>query len=298
MHEKQLTVRYFMLSFAIGFLVLSILAMVVVLFVPPQMMADSPDFPADPGGTYLPAEEDAFNLLLITTAEEAAKPDTFFLVRFDPVRGQIPVAAFEPGTRIQAGAQPSSLSELYAYSGVQKVASQMGRALSITIDRYAVLDGQGVVEMVDVLGGVKYTLKEKVALSGTGTQPVLQPGLNQLSGSLFYAVLQSRGFPSGSAGRCAAAAGMVAALFNEHSKLVLGSEADGIFERFVNTADTNISALDYQKFKPPAKFMSQLAGEPAFAVQITLDSSQTLSEETVKQLGEIYTAAQNRRVHV
>ncbi len=41
MNQKRLTVRYFLLSFAAGFLVLAVAAMLVVLFVPPR---DAPGF--------------------------------------------------------------------------------------------------------------------------------------------------------------------------------------------------------------------------------------------------------------
>ena len=301
MHERRLTIRYFVLSFAIGFLVLSVAAMLVVLFIPPKMSAGV--MPAEPETTplsgYLPAQEDAMNILVIVEPEEQDRQELFLLLRFDPQRGQVPVAALPAETLFGQGEQTVTLKSLYDYSGAGRVAGSLEKELSIQIGRYVRVNRQNVIDLVDLLGGVQFQLKETVSINESGRPTSMPAGSHQLSGSLFYELLTTNSYSGGEVGRGMSAARLLCALINQHGGALTGEEGDILFQQFVNMVQTDISAVDFQNFKPAAQFMEQLAGEPAFVVTLlghsdNIQGTYTVADTTKQQLQEIFSPPERR----
>lgn len=293
LHEKRLAARYFLLSFAIGFLVLSVAAMTAVFFVPPKM-SDGVTRGAGAAeiGSYLPTESDAFNVLLMLTGTDRNN-DIFSLIRFDPVRGQVPVVVLPPETLTGSTGHLSTLNSLYEYAGIQNVASQIQDGMGVRVDRYVKLDGAGVVKLVDLLGGVHYRLGEPVKLKSTPAQPMLEPGEYQLSGNLFLELLEYDGYQGGESGRASAAAGLIAGAINEYGETVLSDEMDALFQRFVNIAATDISIVDYQGWISAGRFLARLDSTPAFTVSIQGERSgafqaYTLSAATGRRIRELF----------
>ena len=297
LYEKGLTVRYFILSFAIGFLLLSVSAMLVVLFIPPQMELGEVKQNAAEEISYLPSNQEALNLLVVIEPREKEER-VYALLRFDPARGQVPVAVLPAGMLSGAKGRMATLDSAYAYAGVRRAAAQIGEALGISVDRYLRFEAQDVVELVDQLGGVLYRVKKRMVFDSPGAQTVLEPGPRQLSGSLFGEVL-AYSFPGGALERSSALGSLIASLLNEHSDLLLTAESDTIFESLVNRANTNISALDYQQRKPAARFMARLSPDGAFPVTLSGSSEgayQTfsLSENCIRQLTAIFSPLPGR----
>ena len=291
MYEKKLTVRYFMLSFAIGFLLLSVAAMLVVLFIPPQMETGQTQQNTAEGTSYLPSNQEALNLLVVIEPKEGSQR-VYALLRFDPARGQVPVAVLPAGTLLGAEGRMATLDSGYAYAGIRRAAVQIGEALGISVDRYLKLEISDTVELVDQLGGVLYRVKKRMVFDSPGAQTVLEPGPRQLSGGLFGEVLSYR-FPGGELERSNALGSLIASLINGHSGLLLTAEADLIFQSLVNMAETDISALDYQERKPAARFMVRLSPDGAFPVTLSGSGESTfgtfsLSEECCRQLATIF----------
>ncbi|MCI8440903.1 MAG: hypothetical protein HFG27_00010 [Provencibacterium sp.] len=297
LHEKRLTVRYFMLSFAIGFLLLSVSAMLVVLFIPPQMEIGEAQMNTADGLSYLPSNQEALNLLLVV--EPGGEEERVYaLLRFDPARGQVPVAVLPAGTLFGAAGRLATLESAYDYAGIRRAAAQIGEALGISIDRYLQLKAQDAAELVDQLGGVLYRVKKRMIFESPGAQTVLEPGPRQLSGSLFGEVL-AYSFPGGALERSSMLGSLIASLINEHSDLLLTAEADTVFQSLVNRANTNISALDYQQRKAAARFMARLSPDGAFSVTLSGSGENTygtfsLSEECCRQLATIFSPLPER----
>ncbi|MCI8622246.1 MAG: LCP family protein [Provencibacterium sp.] len=297
MHEKKLTVRYFILSFAIGFLLLSVAAMLVVLFIPPQMETGQAQQNTADGISYLPSNQETLNLLLVVEPREGAQR-LYALLRFDPARGQIPVAVLPPGTLVGAQGRLATVESAYTYAGIRRVAAQLEEALGIAVDRYLQLDVQDAVTLVDLLGGVQYRVKKRMVFNSAGTQTVLEPGPRQLSGNLFGEVL-SYSFPEGELERSSALGNLIASLLNDHSDLLLTAEADSVFQSLVNMGETNVSALDYQERKPAARFMARLSPDAAFSVRLSGQEEGTygsfqLSEDCRRQLAAIFSPLPER----
>lgn len=303
MYQKRLTMRYFMLSFAAGFLILSVTAMLVVLFLPPQMSARQEDKARNaPAAGYLPTGADSRNLLFILSSQgtgEMPGSETFVLIRFDPMRGAIPAAALPSGLPLEmgsAGTQSLSLGRVYRSSGVRPAAERLAKALGVPIHGTARLTRQNIIDLVDVLGGVNYTLPSPVAFQGESMRVELPAQRQLLSGSLFYNLLSYTGYEGGEAARCALTAELCVALINEHFPMLLGPEADTVFQRFVNMAETDISAAEYERLKPAAQFLARLETAPAKVVAVEgslrgsdyllTQNSQRLLQETFSQTAE------------
>lgn len=296
-HEKGLTVRYFMLSFAIGFLLLSVVAMLVVLCIPPQLESGQAQQNAAEGVSYLPSNQEALNFLLVVEPQEGAER-LYALLRFDPARGQVPVAVFPPGTLLGAQGRMATLESGFSYAGSRRAGQMLGEALGIEVHRYLRLTIPDTVELVDQLGGVLYRVKKRMVFDSGGTQTVLEPGPRQLSGSLFGEVL-SYPFPGGELERSSALGSLIASLINGHSDLFLSGEADVIFQSLVNLAETDLSAVDYQERKPAARFMARLAPDGAFAVTLSgsgesVYNTFSLSEDCCRQLTAIFSPLPER----
>lgn len=291
MHEKRITTRYFLLSFAIGFLVLSVTAMLVVLYIPPQMSTEE-YAPADEQGAYLPQNSDSKNFLAVISSPEAApEDDLFVLLRFDPVRGQLPVSVLPAGALFQTGPQSVSLGSVYRAIGTKPAAERITEELGIAIHHTVRLSRQNTVELVDRLGGVRYTAKKPISLSGESMQADIPAGENVLSGELFYNLLSYRGYEGGEAERCLMAAELVAAAINGSDGMFFGPEGDAAFKWFVNTVDTDINAVSYNELKPAASFLIKLRESPAAAIPISGQSRGSLfyvSRETATALREAF----------
>ncbi len=289
MHGKQLAARYFMLSFAVGFLVLAVAAMTAVLLIPPHM-ASADTLEGRVSGTYLPTNNDALNLFFVL--EESGEDDLFALVRFDPLRGQIPVAVLPPGTLVGEGGNAVPLGALCRYAGPGSAADKVEETLGITLDRRIVLDGAALAQAVDLLGGVRYQLREPVELAGER----LEAGNYHLSGNLMRELMRYPGYREGEKGRAASAARLAAALFNQTGGILLTEEADDTFQKLVGLADTDLSVADYQQRKPAAQFLVKLMGEAAFAVEVKGEDipaygAFVLSDTSREQLRGIYSPA-------
>lgn len=289
MHGKQLAARYFMLSFAVGFLVLAVAAMTAVLLIPPHM-ASADTLEGRVSGTYLPTNDDALNLFFVL--EESGKDDLFALVRFDPLRGQIPVAVLPPGTLVGEGGDAVPLGALCRYAGPGSAAASVEKALGITLDRQVVLSGAALAQAVDLLGGVQYQLREPVELAGER----LEAGNYQLSGNLTRELMRYPGYREGERERTAGAARLFSAVINQNSGIVLSGEADEMFRKLVSLASTDLSVADYQQRKPAAQFLAKLIGDAAFAVDVKGEDipaygAFVLSDTSREQLRGIYSPA-------
>lgn len=287
MHEKRLAARYFMLSFAVGFLILSVAAMMAVLLIPPGMAsAETPENRIS--GSYLPTNGDALTLLVLIDEENAP----LILLRFDPVRGQIPVTALPFGTLVGEKGSAVPVGTLYRTAGPGSAAAALEKTLGIEIDRRAQLDGGDVIRLADLLGGVHYQLREPVETAGQR----LDPGNYLLSGTLFYELMNYSGYRGGERSRCTAAAKLWTELINQNMDDVLSDETEGMSAQIMGMIRTDLSALDVQQRESAAEFMAQLMGEAAFAVEIDGTDmpeigAYDLSEISRSQIAGIYSPA-------
>lgn len=91
---SSMRLRAFLMAFTSAFLCFIVFWMAVLLLNPTAISSSrqQEEVPLEQGGSlYLPTKSDCMTLLL---CEEGEHPSLFFLLRFDPVEGRIPIFAF------------------------------------------------------------------------------------------------------------------------------------------------------------------------------------------------------------
>ena len=91
---SSMRLRAFLMAFTSAFLCFIVFWMAVLLTNPTAVSSSrqQEEVPLEQGGSlYLPTKSDCMTLLL---CEEGEHPSLFFLLRFDPVEGCIPIFAF------------------------------------------------------------------------------------------------------------------------------------------------------------------------------------------------------------
>ena len=277
--NKGLKYRYFFLSFAVSFLVLSLMFLFLMNMVHPKTPASLQrrmELTATPlAESYAPAARDCLTVLFIGAAGDDGAAGSYILARFDPVNGKVPVIAFPPQTLVEGPSGPEPLHDIYRYGGAGYARNALSTTLGITIDRYVRMSMDSFKIVADSIGSVEFTLPNELTLGEKGMQITLKQGKQLLDGRKTAEIIRHDDYKGGELARCAVAAELTAAIVNQRMDIALSTLADKIFEKTVNLIDTDISYPDYENRKLAAQFLARLGKAPAAAVEVSgsFDSS-------------------------
>ncbi|MEG2039066.1 MAG: LCP family protein [Oscillospiraceae bacterium] len=260
--DKQLSVKCFVLSFAAAFLVLSILTMLSTMAVhpltPKETIAEQQnEIP------YLPRQEDCMTVLVIGTKETTAIPQTYMLIGFNPVKGQIPILTLPGTTIIKQDGKTKLLAEIYNYGGGNMVKKALSNTFDINIDNVAVINQDAFCRLVNLAGSVEYTVPYPLSYTRGDMQVDIADGRQLMDASRMMELITYKGYNGGEATRCSVTSDMATRAINQHLKLCLSNDIDTIFRTAVNLMQTDISYIDYEKRKKALTFMSELEDKPA-----------------------------------
>lgn len=93
-----------------------------------------------------PRAADARNLLLMTGSEE---PETFVLLRFDALTGEICTAALPAEAVMLVGGQPCTLTEAARQAGPAQAAAAIEETLDIVVDNYFCCTADALLKMAE-----------------------------------------------------------------------------------------------------------------------------------------------------
>lgn len=286
--------KYFVVSFSVSFLVLLLFfaAMALVL----QNQSGNPANAAVVASTdeyYLPKPEDNLNLLLIGEEQASGAAYCFILIRLDVEEGELPVAAFAPQTNITYRGKQASLQQVFRENGALAVQQALGDALRTRIDRYAVFDPDALIQTVDRVGYIEYSLKRSLQYQAEEASIRLERGRQLIDGQKFYDILRFPGYRD-ELERGQAASDLFAAYINERLEAVLSPHADALFEEIINLVDSNLSYADYDSRKEALCFLAKLSSKRSYPVvvggQADAQGRFVLSDSTVQELAQIYSA--------
>lgn len=287
--EKKTQMRYFLLSFAAGFLALSVTAMLVVLYLPPQKSQRFSETVPKAGSSYLPIESDRRNLLL--TVNTGSKGSLLFLIGFDPMAGKIPVAVI-PGSLVVerggSGSQSLTIGRILESSGVLQACNRLSSMLNVPIHATATLTREAAVELLDTLGGISFYTEHPITLGNDGVVTIPQ-GTARLSGAAVVSVLGEGSFSGGENERLSVATKLMASLINEQLPVLCSSEGESVVKGFCNLANTAISIDSYTRMRPAAQFVSTLRPEAAVMVELPgreLGAEFLLTDQAQKNIEE------------
>ncbi len=257
--------RLFVLSFAVTFLIVGLMFLVVAFGTLPQNEPQSQIEPSFGDGAYLPKSEDRMTMLVIGE-DQVSGSLSFGLVGFFPDTGSITVAMLPKDTWIEGQHRSDSLGAIYREGGGEMVVSALGSGLGITAERYAVIQSGEFAELINSVGSVDFEVPYDLYTSTA--QLAIGQGLQQLDGAKMLEFFLAS-FPNGEPQRCNIGAQVMAKVINTHLPVMIGPSADDLFLRAVNACNTNFTQLDYEQRREAAAFLAQLSVSPGQALGIS-----------------------------
>jgi len=266
--QRQLTYRYFLLSFSTAFLVLSVLFLFLMITVHPSPTR-AEDLAEQPvSAPYTQDASDALTVLFIGSETGSSQAGSYILARFDPAGGKVPVTALPPQTIVENAGKSEPLSAVFAYGGADYARNALSRTLGIPIDRYVRIDTGAFITCAGVIGAVEFDLPADMALEGRDRSIVLSAGRQLLDGHKVASVIAFRDLEGGEPARCRLAGELTAAIVNQRIDVTKSTLVDKIFERIINLIDTDISYTDYDNRREAALYLADRYPDPAASLSV------------------------------
>ena len=140
------------------------------------------------------------------TASEASRSDVMILATLNPAKKTTTLTSIPRDTYVE-GTSLNKINSAYADGGAENAIEHVNTLLNTKIDYYAALNFEGLVKLVDAVGGIDVTSALSFTTSHTVTEQGMQDyqfdkGLNHLSGKSALAYVRERyNDPSGDYGR-------------------------------------------------------------------------------------------------
>ncbi len=264
--------KYFYLSFAIAFFLLSVFFLFLTSTIrpkTPQPAGVNNNSIAQESGSFVPTKEHAITVLFIGSNAGITSAESYILVRFDPARGSVPIVVFPPQTMLQYGDKTETLSQIFEYGGVEASRTALSQTLGISVDRYVHMNTDVFVACANTIGNVEYDLPWDVPVEQGGMHIVLHQGKQLLDGKKVADIMGYKGYEGGELVRCQLAGNLTAAIVNQRIDIVESTLVDKVFEKIINLIDSDISYLDYDNRKQAAIFLASLRQDPAVSLPVT-----------------------------
>lgn len=277
--HSKLKYRYFFLSFAIAFFVLSLTFFSMMSAMQPQMPESLLREPEETGvpSVYMPSAQDSLSVLFIGVENENAKSGTFLLARFDPAGGRVPIIVFPAQTLIKNNDKSEPIAEVYSYGGAEYTKNALAETLGVPIDRYVKMRTDTFIAAAAAIGTIEYDLQDSVTIRRGGAEVTLKQGLQLLDGQKVADIIGHK-YPQGKMHRCKVTAEIAAAIVNQRKDIFLSAVMDNIFEKVVNIINTDISYPDYYERKDAAMFLAKMHPHPAQIIEVAGAWNQDSSE--------------------
>lgn len=167
---------------------------------------------------------------------EPSRTDTMMLVKANFDKGTIDIISLPRDSYVSIEGEMTKLNHAHAYGGIDLTIQTIRDWLGIDLDYYVEVDFKAVQEIVDAMGGIKYTIPGDEPLhyyiESTRQNKELQPGPQTLNGEQALGFLRYReGYIEGDLGRVRAQQDFMKAAISQ----ALSPEHIGSFPSFVKT---------------------------------------------------------------
>ena len=259
---SSMRLRAFLMAFTSAFLCFIVFWMAVLLLNPTAVSSSrqQEEVPLEQGGSlYLPTKSDCMTLLL---CEEEEDPSLFFLLRFDPVEGRIPIFAFPQQLVLTHKQVAEPAEKIFAAHGIEGILQALQESWKLPVDRYLMLSKEAAVELLQQFGPTALTLSEQVELTVGGIGITLEKGVQLLDGQRLWELLRKE-VPADTLLQCELLPELMALCINQHLEYLQQDYSSSLFSAAVNTGTSDLIFSDYDARKQAASFLSQLSEEPA-----------------------------------
>lgn len=259
---SSMRLRAFLMAFTSAFLC-SIVFWMAVLLTNPTAVSSSrqqEEVPLEQGSSlYLPTKADCMTLLL---CEEEEDPSLFFLLRFDPVEGRIPIFAFPQQLVLTHKQVAEPAEKIFAAHGIEGIRQALQESWNLPVDRYLMLSKEAAQELLQQFGPTALTLSEQVELTVGGIGITLEKGMQLLDGQRLWELLRKE-LPADTLLQCELLPELMALCINQHLEYLQQDYSSSLFSAAVNAGTSDLIFSDYDTRRQAAAFLSQLSEEPA-----------------------------------
>lgn len=147
--------------------------------------------------------DEPFTMLLLGSDERAddpdmgARTDTIILVRIDPLQNIISMVSIPRDTKVQLpGVGVAKFNAAYAYGGPSGTIAAVKELCGVDIDHYAEINFEGLVGLVDAIGGIDVYVDEVIDDPDAG-DAVIPAGEQHLDGAAALTFSRSRAYVDG-----------------------------------------------------------------------------------------------------
>lgn len=259
---SSMRLRAFLMAFTSAFLCFIVFWMAVLLLNPTAISSSrqQEEVPLEQGGSlYLPTKADCMTLLL---CEEEEDPSLFFLLRFDPVEGRIPIFAFPQQLVLTHKQVAEPAEKIFAAHGIEGIRQALQESWNLPVDRYLMLSREATQELLQQFGPTALTLSEQVELTVGGIGITLEKGVQLLDGQRLWELLRKE-VPADTLLQCELLPELMALCINQHLEYLQQDYSSSLFSAAVNAGTSDLIFSDYDTRRQAAAFLSQLSEEPA-----------------------------------
>ena len=254
-------------AFFVSFLICSVIlgvpmALAALYLGSPPAEVSAPEIP-----DYIPHRSEDMTVLLVGGQKDQI-PSAMMLVRFSPADGEILLAALPSETMVEDAGRFDSAGGVWKRQGEKRAVAALSKTLTIPIDRYAAVDPELFVTIVDTVGTVEFTLEEPVTLSDGAV--LLRAGRQLLDGRKIAAMLSSRGIEGGEEARLKLLSRLAADALNQRLPGLSPAISDTVFKAVANFGQTDLSYADFEVRKQSLRYLQGL-DKPVSVIEITGD---------------------------
>ena len=259
---SSMRLRAFLMAFTSAFLCFIVFWMAVLLLNPTAVSSSrqQEEVPLEQGSSlYLPTKADCMTLLL---CEEEEDPSLFFLLRFDPVEGRIPIFAFPQQLVLTHKQVAEPAEKIFAAHGIEGIRQALQESWKLSVDRYLMLSREATQELLQQFSPTALTLSEQVELTVGGIGITLEKGVQLLDGQRLWELLRKE-VPADTLLQCELLPELMALCINQHLEYLQQDYSSSLFSAAVNAGTSDLIFSDYDTRRQAAAFLSQLSEEPA-----------------------------------
>ncbi len=295
--DKKLKIRFFILSFAVTFLVLALVSVLAVFALEKNKKHDTDvaltqeNVPIEESAVTPPDTQNK-NLLFISLDEDKSA-NMFLLIGFDAQNKAVNLTPLPPDT-VMPNRQSKTLGDILSADSENGVCLALSELLQTDISKYVKMNKAQLTEIIFSLGGVDLTFQSDISLTSSESGKALKfsKGKNFLDAvtlcSLIFSADENQLSPQYISAFSDISQYVVEKLFSEYSQ----NGDDTLFNTVVNSSFTNLNRFDYEADKEMLKFFSSLGAGFAKPVSAELslndDDKLELSFSSLGVLHDIY----------
>ena len=213
---------------------------------------------------FQPDKEQNQTLLFILEGGEKDRDDVFVVTRFLPVEEKVYFIPIPGQTFSQLNTTKSTVYEFYRTGGAARAVEAVESALNIQVEKYVRFDKTAFNTLVDIFGGVNYTVPYDMIYDNkeTGESVVLREGRQLLDGTKLRWLITFPAFKEGEDFRIKLMGSVFSDMVNQALTERLANTLDSSFNSIINGVETNITAYDYQFRKDAILYLIQPGTSP------------------------------------